>query len=82
MEQGNVILPMITKIYDEIDNLEHETSHIMVEVTRNGKVLLQSLAITTAFLEYVEKRNHDRDFKRLEKVKLRDEAARDYFLKL
>ena len=64
MEQGNVILPLITKIYDEIERLEHETSHIMIELTRHGKVLLQSLAVTTAFLEFVEKRNHDRDFKR------------------
>ena len=64
MEQGNVILPLITKIYDEIENLEHETFHIMTEVTRYGRVLLLSLGMATAFYEFVDKRNNDRDFKR------------------
>ena len=62
MEQSNVILPLMTKIYDEIEKLEHETSHIMIDITRNGRVLIQSLAVTIAFFEFVEKRNNDRDF--------------------
>ena len=54
----------------------------MAEVTRDGRVLLQSLAMATAFLEYVEKRNNDRDFKRHEKDKLRENAADEFFVKL
>ena len=64
MESGNVIRPLLTKVFDEIAMLEHETQHISIDVTRQARVLLQTLAITTAFLEFVEKRNNDRDFKR------------------
>ena len=54
----------------------------MAEVTREAKVLLQSLAVVTAFLEYIEKRNNDRAFKCKEVLMLRDSATEEFFLKL
>ena len=54
---------LVSRVQKEIDKVNHELVHIRSELTKQANYWLKSLAVASAFFEFVEKSESDEQFK-------------------
>ena len=82
MQPADVLIPMFTDLNNEILDIDYELKAIISCTTREGRILLQALVLTTAFLEFVRKKESDRGFEREHLIKIKEKAEKEYYDRL